>query len=118
MRNLCKKVSDLAPEQREELAKKFPISTCEGRTLSVFNQCFLQMQSESTLTLVGGFKQWKKVGRVVRKGEHSAGSIFVPLGKKKEEEVDPEDDSVKFILVSMFDITQTEEISSEEKQES
>jgi hypothetical protein len=40
------------------------------------------------------------------------------LGKKKEEEVDPEDDSVKFILVSMFDITQTEEISSEEKQES
>ncbi len=115
MRGLVKQVAGMTPEARATMAAKMPIITCEGHALSVFNQCFLMFQSGSaTLTVIGGFRQWKKTGRAVKEGSRSIGYIYVPMVPKqngKEEEAgEPED--VRFRLVPVFDVSQTDELSS------
>lgn len=77
MRKLAKQISDMVPAQRAELAARFPVVTIEGRALSVFNSCLVATQSPNA-TVVGGFRQWIKAGRGVRKGEHGM-AIWVPL---------------------------------------
>jgi len=100
-------------EKQEEIAVKLGTVTCEGHRLSTHNMIFLfcQDQGAHPLAMVGGFRQWKKAGRQVQKGEHAAGYIYVPLGVKKDGE---ETDGVRFRLVPVFDVTQTEEIETRE----
>ena len=64
------------------------------------------------LAQIGGFQQWRKAGRMVRKGEHSIGSIFVPIGVSRDPEDGQDPDKVNFRLVPVFDITQTEEVTT------
>ena len=59
MNGLIKQVSALTPEKREEMAKRMPIVTSEGHVISAYNACFLTMQTELPLTIIGGFRQWK-----------------------------------------------------------
>jgi hypothetical protein len=113
MRNLCKKIAAMTDEDRTALAQSIPaIFTCEQRMLSDFNQCLLASQRPDA-TIVGGFRQWLKQGRVVRKGEHGS-YIWVPLGAK-EETADGSSSTVmhpddrRFLMVAVFDIAQTEE---------
>jgi hypothetical protein len=114
MKSLVKQVANLSPEAKAEFSKKAPILTCEGRVLSGFNQIFLQMQSPVDLTIVAGYRQWKKASRFVSKGQKAAGYIYVPMLPKKKDDaavtVDPED--VRFLLVPVFDISQTEELQT------
>ena len=105
MNGLIKQVGQLSPEQKAEIAKKYPIITCEGHTISGFNSCFLTMQTEMPLTIVAGFKQWERAGRTVAKGEKAAGYIYVPMKGKK----DAEEEKLRFRMVPVFDISQTEE---------
>jgi len=65
-----KTLSEMTEKERQVVADKFGIVTVEGHLLTPHNQCFLVAQSEINFTIVGGFQQWKKAGRIVRKGEH------------------------------------------------
>ncbi len=111
--SIRKKLSEMPEEQRSALAEKFGIVTVEGHPLTAHNQCFLVAQSEINFTIVGGYQQWKKAGRIVRKGEHGF-YIFVPSKQKDDppdnSEIQIEDD-VRFYTAVVFDISQTELLS-------
>ena len=114
-----KTLSEMTEEKRTELIEKFGIVvTIEGHPLTAHNTCFLYAQTEKPITVVGGFQQWRKAGRTVKKGEHSL-LIFVPSTKGKEEPVPSEvegsgDEDVFFFTANVFDITQTEPIAQSE----
>lgn len=113
-RDLVSKVAAMTDEQREEWAERFSIATCEGHVLSPTNQILVGMQCE-TATLVGGFNQWKRAGRAVKRGEKGI-AIWIPTADKKpapdaagrEGEGKDEGDSVRFLMGTVFDVSQTE----------
>ena len=123
-----KTLSEMTEEQRQAIADKFGIVTVEGHLLTAHNQCFLVAQSELNFSIVGGYKQWQKAGRSVRKGEHGF-YIFVPSKSKEESLVSPnggensaresvpsgevssDDDTPFFFTAVVFDISQTELIA-------
>ncbi len=111
-------LSQMSEDQRQAVADKLGIVTVEGHPLTPHNQCFLVAQSPINFTVVGGFQQWKKAGRIVRKGEHGF-LIFVPSKAKQNEgpEMVSDDDDVFFFTATVFDISQTESISDSLKAE-
>jgi hypothetical protein len=117
MRALVKQVGDLSATERADIAARCMVTTCEGHPLSVFNNAFLACQTDAPLTIVGGFRQWSKAGRAVRSGEHAAGYIYVPLNSQKnddaadagEEGRDGQRERLRFRLVPVFDVAQTDE---------
>ena len=113
MRQLAKTISAMSTEERAALiARVCPagVVTIEGRPLSIFNACMVLSQS-ATATVLGGFQQWRKAGRCVRKGEHGI-AIWAPIGKGSDGEAKDvaEDDQKRprFLLVTMFDVAQTD----------
>ncbi|MEW6702692.1 MAG: ArdC-like ssDNA-binding domain-containing protein [Bacteroidota bacterium] len=110
-----KTLSEMSEEQRQAIADKFGIVTVEGHLLTVHNQCFLVAQSEINFTVVGGFQQWKRVGRIVRRGEHGF-LILVPSKTNQEQnsEIISDDEVVKFFSATVFDISQTEVMAKSE----
>ena len=109
MAALVKEVGQLSTEQKAEIAAKYPIVTCEGRAISPYNCCFLTSQTEISLTIIGGFKQWGRAGRMVAKGNKAAGYIYVPMKGKDDA---PKEEKLRFRMVPVFDISQTEEIET------
>ena len=103
------KVKAMSADERQAIADRFGVVTIEGRALSCFNCCMVWMQNPAA-TVVGGFKQWKKNGRAVRKGQHGM-AIWVPIGSKNADgdimEVD------RCILGTVFDISQTDKLERE-----
>ena len=106
--------------KRLEIAANFGIRNTEGRELSVYNQCLLIAQNDK-VSLVGGFTQWKKLDRSVKKGSRAL-AIWVPCSKKAEggpgaivpHGTDPGSlDESFFVIGNVFDISQTE--TEEEK---
>ena len=115
MRAVAKQVAAMTPDQRMDLARRVPVATIEGRTLSVFNQCLVASQAPGA-TIVGGFRQWLKAGRCVRKGEHGLG-IWIPSVKSDANKQAGETSSaeeVRFIFGTVFDISQTAELQAGE----
>ena len=125
MSAIAKQVAGLSDAERAEMASRMLITTCEGHTLSARNNCLLIWQYTAAngigappLTMVGGYRQWGKVGRTVRKGEHACGYILVPIGSHKDDETGtgdaPRPDGKQsrslfpFRHVPVFDVTQTE----------
>jgi len=106
-----KTLSEMTEEQRTQLIEKFGIvTTIEGHPLTAHNTCFLYAQTEKPVTIIGGFQQWLKAGRIVKKGEKSL-LIFVPSQKSNEGKEAAGDDDVFFFTANVFDITQTEVIT-------
>lgn len=115
---LAGKVRAMSEEERGELAATYGTVTAEGRPLSAFNSVFLAMQAGRPLLQVGGFRQWLKAGRAVRRGEHAAGSIWVPAWRGRDGDAGALEDAGdgdggeharrRFLLVPVFDVTQTE----------
>jgi antirestriction protein ArdC len=96
---------------RKAFAAKCPvIATIEGHALSPVNTCLIAMQSPGA-TIVGGFRQWLKAGRVVRKGEHGL-SLWIPKTPKKDDAAQPGEssssDEIHFLMGTVFDVSQTE----------
>lgn len=117
MHGFIKTVSAMSQEQRETLAAKMPIVTPDGHALSIFNRCYLASQTERSLTVVAGYRQWQRAGRHVQTGEQAVGYIYVPLSRRDDGGEKGEDDGegerkMHFRLVPVFDIAQTEEVMS------
>lgn len=125
---LWKQVAKMPELQRIELANKLGLVTCEGHALSLGNTMLIALQRPNA-TILGGFRQWIKHGRAVRKGEHGC-MIWVPTGGRKNDtpldgsasnsavaDGAPESESdTRFIIGTVFDISQTEEIETSESQ--
>jgi len=118
-RALAKRIADMSEAERKVLAAQSLATTCEGHVLSMGNQMLVALQSPGA-TLIGGFWQWKRVGRKVSKGQHGF-MIWAPKtgGKGAADEAGSEpadaenrsrEERMGFIPVTVFDISQTEEI--------
>lgn len=102
-------IKNTSQERLDEIYAQFGIcQTIEGKTLSEKNSILIQRQ-EGKPGVYGGFQQWRKEGRMVRKGEKSF-KIFVPKTFKDKDT--GEDGLSGFIMVSMFSKEQTDEILS------
>ena len=106
MKELQEIIKAMSPEQRQAIAEKLGATTIEGRVLSPVNQCLVYTQFP-TATVLGGYQQWQRAGKQVKKGSQGIG-IWIPTRKKAEE--DGEEEKTRFFMVSMFDISQTEEM--------
>jgi hypothetical protein len=128
---LVKQIAATTDEERAQIVEKTgAVVTCEGRALSPVNTCLLLTQMPNA-SVVGGFRQWLKAGRCVKKGQHGA-MIWVPIArmqnaecKMQNEEEEPdaaagESESAHsadatsrsrshFIIGTVFDISQTAE---------
>lgn len=109
-RNFANQIAKMTPEERQDLAMNSPITTINLQPLSVKNQCLIALQMP-TATICAGFRQWLKAGRAVKKGEKAI-NIWIPTGCSKADgtgEDAAEATETRFIVGSVFDITQTEE---------
>lgn len=115
MKELACKFASLSEDQRLEVSRKMgEITTIEGHPLSLRNT-FMLICQRPAVSMVGGFQQWRKAGRVVRKGEKSL-LILVPSVKKKEEgEKTEEGNPLFFFGGNVFDISQTDPLEAKEK---
>ena len=108
IRGIAKQIAAMTDDQRRELVRDWP-TTIEGHAVSLKNACLLAYQG--TATVIGGFRQWKKAGRFVKKGESSK-VIWAPIGPRKTDEdkgeIAEDGERPNFVLVSVFDISQTE----------
>lgn len=107
---IAKRISAMTPEQKEAMLQSFgAVVTVEGRILSTFNTCMILAQAGDKFipTMVGGFQQWKKAGRSVKKGEAGM-AIWIHATKKDPENADVE--KGYFTSGYVFDISQTEPI--------
>jgi hypothetical protein len=115
-REIAGKIAAMSDDERAALAARLPtVVNPDGRALSFRNTAMLMMQSgREDLTIVAGFKQWIRAGRVVNKGEHAIGFILVPMTRKKNDESLDDDDNEKkgmhFKHVAVFDVSQTSEL--------
>ncbi len=113
---LAAKASLMTPE---ELKAFLPVDvmTIESKPLSPKNT-YLVLNQLKSATIVGGFDQWKRAGRVVSKGSKALG-IWVPL-KPRATSPDPAPDEKKptfrFAFGNVFDISQTEPLKQEAAQ--
>lgn len=116
MLGLCKRLAALPEAEQLELRSKMPcIFNLAGRALSFRNQYLCYMQGMKAPGVVAGFRQWKTVGRTVRKGQHGF-SIWIPCRAKREETAEgdmSEQGDSYFILATVFDLSQTCEIETD-----
>ena len=128
LRALVKKLGAMPEAERNALAAQCAgVMTCEGHSLSLHNQCMVAMQSPFA-TVIGGFNQWRKTGRTVTSGQHGF-VIWAPVRESENPRVDTDlqppsnGDATdvskarrRFILVTMFDVSQTAELGASESE--
>lgn len=118
-RTLVKQVAAMNDQERAQLTNRVgAVLTCQGHALSLTNTMLLILQCPG-VSMVGGFRQWLKQSRCVKKGEHGS-MIWIPIGSKAKEGADgqsepttDEVDRAHFIIGTVFDIGQTTEIQKE-----
>lgn len=109
---LSKRLAAMPKEERDKVsAEAGTVVTIEGHGLSARNTilCYWQRQG---VTMVGGFRQWIRAGRCVRKGEHGL-SILVPCGGGTDKDTG-ETEKTFFVGGTVFDVSQTEELQAAE----
>ena len=115
IRAIFKSVKDLTQEQKDILMQNLLIKNPEGHLLSGNNCLLLERQAAMynpniSFSVVGGFQQWQKYNRKVKKGE-SGFYIAIP-SKKESEHISENNDEVFFFFKAVFDISQTEELTN------
>jgi hypothetical protein len=114
---LWKQVAAMPELERIQMSNKLGLVTCDGHALSLCNTMLVALQHPGA-TVLGGFRQWLKHGRVVIKGQHGA-MIWCPTckhcdGTQQPDGTDPvaagNGDDLRFIIGTVFDISQTQEI--------
>lgn len=114
-RALAAELARKTPEELSAMLGDWP-TTIEGHRISMHNAVLAACQFPA-VTVIGGFWQWRKAGRKVRKGEHGF-MIWAPKTPSKDgdEDTTPEDvglagrvsEKWRFTPVTVFDISQTE----------
>ncbi len=107
-------VKDLTPEQKEQIILSMLVKNPEGHLLSGKNMLLLNRQAaiynpEISFSVVGGFNQWQKHNRKVKKGESG---FYIAIPSKKQEKQTETNDEVFFFFKAVFDVSQTEELSN------
>jgi hypothetical protein len=124
-KSLWKQVAAMPELDRIQMSNRLGFVTCEGHTLSIGNMMLVALQCPNA-SVLGGFRQWIKHGRAVRKGQHGS-MIWVPTGGRKNDApldggtsasavVDGQpagDNDTRFIIGTLFDISQTDEIQTD-----
>ena len=108
VKELRKYLAGLNVVQRQEIADKYGIVTVEGHRLSIVNMCLLVSQCPG-VTVVGGYRQWLRAGRQVRKGEHGH-IIWFPAGRKDDDGNIESGQEIKYYLATVFDVSQTDPV--------
>ena len=108
-------VKDLTPEQKQSIILSMLVKNPSNHLLSSNNMLLLNRQAairrmNITFTIVGGFKQWLKHNRKVKKGKRG---FYIAIPSKKENQESENNDETFFFYKSVFDISQTEEIKEE-----
>ena len=110
IKQLRERLAGLTPEERQALAARGMVATVEGRTLSLHNTLLVYLQGNGTQpTVIGGYQQWKRAGKQVKKGEHGM-MIWFPVGQKDEDTGDILT-AETYYTATVFDISQVEAIS-------
>lgn len=108
IKELREQLANMTPEQRQVLTSRGMVATVEGRALSLHNTLLLYIQSNGRVpTIVGGYQQWRRAGKQVRKGEHGL-MIWFPVGEKDKETGDILS-AERYFTTTVFDISQVEE---------
>ncbi|MGN0886091.1 MAG: ArdC family protein [Candidatus Spyradenecus sp.] len=119
-------VKKMTEEQRAQIiAKVGAVLTVEGHPLSEMNTLFCYAdrvaKQHAPLSIVGGFSQWKKHGRIVKKGEKGMVICFPSTRAMKNEdgealtdEAGNEKTYTAFYFGYVFDISQTEELPAKD----
>ena len=106
LKELRQRLANLTEEERQALTARGLIATVEGRTLSLHNTLLVYIQSSGRIpSVVGGYQQWRKAGKQVKRGEHGL-TIWFPVGVKDEEGELLEAET--FYTGTVFDISQVE----------
>jgi hypothetical protein len=71
-----------------------------------------EFQGRGIPQAVAGFHEWRKAGRVVRKGSKGYG-IMVPMARKSADGESAEDQSMRFGFAHVFDVVDTDPISED-----
>ncbi|MBU0473217.1 MAG: DUF1738 domain-containing protein [Bacteroidetes bacterium] len=108
-------VKDLTQDQKDQLMMQLNIKNPEGHYLSGRNCILLERQAaiynpNISFSVVGGFQQWQKHNRKVKKGESG---FYIAIPSKKENQESENSDEVFFFFKAVFDISQTELIHQE-----
>ena len=115
-RALVKRLADMPETARLQITQG-GFATVEGRSLSLCNCMLIALQLPHA-TVLGGFRQWIKAGRCVSKGQHGA-MIWCPIGAGRDDQAEPKTEeieageSVRFIIGTVFDISQTQELGAD-----
>lgn len=105
---LRKQLANLSEDQKLQLILEAGgITNVEGHTLSHTNTLLMMMQLSTTPTVVGGYRQWLRAGRQVRRGQHGL-MIWYP-SRKVQDEDEETDEELNFYVGTVFDISQTDE---------
>lgn len=109
------RLAALSPIELEAMKKNLTMVTIEGRSLSAKNQMLIAAQSneKEQPTVLGGYRQWQRTGKQVKRGEHGY-LIFIACGPK-DNEGDIKDVSY-FAMGTVFDISQTEPVENKPKE--
>ena len=124
-KTLWAQIAKLDDMERARIAGQYGFRTVEGRELSMSNQMLIALQCPGA-SVLGGFRQWLGHGRAVRKGQHGA-MIWCPAGTRKTDtgtaptadaaEAPAGDNDRRFIVGTVFDISQTEELQAKQVEE-
>lgn len=106
----------LSEDELTQLAEERPVFNPDGHPLTPKNISFLQFQNTQniTFTVVAGYKQWKKYGRQVMKGQRGYW-IFIPAMSKSIVNGQAVEELERFLMAKVFDVTQTCEAGKEEE---
>lgn len=110
---LRERLKTLTPDDRQQFINRGLVSTIDGHPLSITNTILVYLQSGGQYpTIVGGFQQWRRAGKCVKRGQHGM-TIWFPVGSKDADGNIIE--TTKFYTTTVFDITQVEELNSGSK---
>jgi len=118
LRQIVKEIAKMSEDQRKAISEKMGLLVNpNGHPFSLFNTLLIASQGAQNPTILGGFKQWREHGRAVKKGEHGY-AIFFPVTPKNGDQDEPkeediEEDTLKFYIGYVFDISQTIEIETQ-----
>jgi hypothetical protein len=107
LQEIREKLANLSDKERNTLIKRGLVATVEGRTLSLQNTLMVYLQADKIPTVVGGYRQWQRAGKQVKKGEHGM-VIWFPVGEKDAD--DDIRDATHFFTAIVFDVSQVDDL--------